>query len=394
MIKILFVIDSLNSGGAEKSLVNLLNELDPSKYQIDLQLFSTRNFFLPLLPNNVNLLPLPLYFQKCNLSIRDLICHFEVKFLFARLSTSLLMRIRSKKKNHILQIQWESIRRYIDSNPQEYDIAIAYSQGIPTYYVHEKVNCSKKYAWINCLYSKTRYNKQKDHHYYNHFKKIILVSKRSRDDFLTIFPDFRNKSMVIYDFISKKIIESLGNEAFTWNDDFHGIRIASILRFEWVKGPDIILECCRKLISVGIPFKWYLIGNGGSMFKDIVEGIKKYNLQEILILLGPQINPFKFIQNSDIYVQSSRIEGYCMALAEAKMLDVGIVSTNFLLAKEHIEDGVDGYICEATSESMFQKIILMIKNERFRIESVQKRENKYRNCNQELNKFFDLIHNS
>lgn len=391
MKDLLFVIDSLNSGGAEKSLVNLLNEIDYTKYNVDLQLFSHNNFLLELLPQEVNILPLPPYFEMCKNSLAELLENRKIKLFLARVKSSFLMRVKNNKKNHILQTQWECIRNSIEINPKRYDIAIAYSQGIPTYYVKEKVISDKKIAWINCLYSQTRYNKIKDHEYYKAFKKLVVVSEKSKEDFLSVFPDYKNKVYVIYDFISKKIVENMSNEHFEWQDNFNGIRITSILRLEWVKGPDIILECCRKMKSMNISFKWYLIGGGGSMSDEIKSGIEKYNLTEYLILLGPQINPFKFVQNSDIYIQASRIEGYCMALAEAKMLNVGIISTNFLLVKEHIEDGVNGCICEPDSESMTEKVLYMLNNKDFREKTITNRKDKLKNYNKELEKFYQLI---
>ena len=58
MKKILFVMPSLDSGGAEKSLVNLLNIIDYKKYNIDLLLLKQEGLFLNQIPKEVNLLPL------------------------------------------------------------------------------------------------------------------------------------------------------------------------------------------------------------------------------------------------------------------------------------------------------------------------------------------------
>lgn len=391
MIKLLFVIDSLNSGGAEKSLVNLLNEIDYSKYEVSLQLFSNRNFLLDLVSNEVTVLPLPQYFEICGKSWSQLIR--EKKFLgsYYRLKTSFLMRGSNRKKRHILQIQWKSICSYIEKNQETYDVAIAYGQGMPTYYVMEKIEANKKIAWVNCLYSNTRYNKKEDYEYYRKYDAINVVSEESKKDYLSTFPNMKEKVNVIYDFISPKSVCRLSNEPFDWNDGFTGIRITSILRMEWVKGPDIILECCKKLKESNILFKWYLIGAGGNLLHEIEDTIVKYELQDNLVLLGPQLNPFKYVKNSNIYVQSSRIEGYCMALAEAKLLDVGIVSTNFLLVKEHIQDGVNGSICEMNAEDMFEKVQYMIQNKDFRMKTIENRKTMFKDYQKEFEKFIRLI---
>lgn len=58
MKRVLFVIDTLGSGGGQKSLVNFLNELDPKEcnFQVDLLLFSKRGIFLSQVPSYVNLI--------------------------------------------------------------------------------------------------------------------------------------------------------------------------------------------------------------------------------------------------------------------------------------------------------------------------------------------------
>ncbi len=71
--RILFVIDSLNSGGAEKSLVSLLSLFDYENYEIDLLTFKEGGLYVPLLSENVRLIDPPDIFSKMKLSILDLI---------------------------------------------------------------------------------------------------------------------------------------------------------------------------------------------------------------------------------------------------------------------------------------------------------------------------------
>ena len=90
--KILFVIDSLNCGGAEKSLISLLSLLDYNKYEVDLQLSKIEGMFLELLPKEVNVLP-ELYFYKfCELSILNQIKTFNYNYISSK--TKLFMMSR------------------------------------------------------------------------------------------------------------------------------------------------------------------------------------------------------------------------------------------------------------------------------------------------------------
>ena len=57
--KLLFVINSLGCGGAEKSLVSLLSVMDERRYDVDLLMFNPSGMFMPLLPDYVHVLPQP-----------------------------------------------------------------------------------------------------------------------------------------------------------------------------------------------------------------------------------------------------------------------------------------------------------------------------------------------
>ena len=64
--KLLFVMESLGIGGAEKSLVTLLSELDYSKYEVDLFLFNFCGEFKELLPKKVRVIEAPMDFKVFN----------------------------------------------------------------------------------------------------------------------------------------------------------------------------------------------------------------------------------------------------------------------------------------------------------------------------------------
>ena len=174
---ILFVIDSLSSGGAEKSLVSLLTLFDYSKYSVDLLMFSQKGLYLPLLPEQVNILEVPKYLQEQSKSIKYLINNGKLKELYLRGRTSLDIRNPYlNNKLHGAQITWKWTSKGIENIEKIYDVAIAYSQGMPTYYVAEKVKSKKKLCWINIDYKVAKYNKNYDIEYYNQFNNIVAVS--------------------------------------------------------------------------------------------------------------------------------------------------------------------------------------------------------------------------
>ena len=93
--KILFVIESLACAGAEKSLTTLLNLMDYTKFDVDLQLFGYGGAFEKLLPKEVNLLPKLKYFEYCELSLINN-KNFKIKYLFFARVVKLVDAVDSK----------------------------------------------------------------------------------------------------------------------------------------------------------------------------------------------------------------------------------------------------------------------------------------------------------
>ena len=90
--------------------------------------------------------------------------------------------------------------------------------------------------------------------------------------------------------------------------------------------------------------------------KELEDMIKNKNLQDNYILLGSKRNPYPFMKECDIYVQSSRHEGYCITLAEARCFNNPIITTNFIGANEQIIHEKNGLICECNENEIYKAI--------------------------------------
>lgn len=125
--KILFVIDSLNIGGAEKSLVTLLNLIDFVKYEVHLQMFAMGGVFEMFIPKEVNILP----------------C-IKGKSIIRHLVFSLLIRLKKYKHAEIARIYWKTIGTKLPVDKTYYDVSIGYGQCLPTFFVVDKTMARKK----------------------------------------------------------------------------------------------------------------------------------------------------------------------------------------------------------------------------------------------------------
>ncbi|WP_282022683.1 glycosyltransferase [Priestia flexa] len=354
--RILIVIDSLNSGGAEKSLISLLACFNYQKYKVDLLLFSIEGLYLNMLPKEVTILPQPAYMKKQAKKRVDLVKEKEFKSLYFRTFASLALRNPLKKKTmHSSQILWTWANRGMEPLEQRYDVAIAYSQGMPTYFVAEKVQAAKKLAWVNTDYKLIRHHKKFDVYYYNQFHHIIAVSDSCKEVLTTELPSIAKKVEVIYDIISPTLIYEMAIKKGGFTDLFDGIRILTIGRLVEQKGYDLAIEACYRLKKQGFNIKWYAIGEG-SLEQNLKQKVAAYHLEGVFVFLGTYQNPYPFLHQADIYVQPSKLEGYGLAMAEARLLKKPIVATNFPIVYNQLRDRENGLIVKMNAVSLAKGI--------------------------------------
>ncbi|WP_191565582.1 glycosyltransferase [Metabacillus idriensis] len=393
---LLFVIESLECAGAEKSLITLLSLLDYSRYSVDLMLFSRGTLLEELVPKEVILLDPLKYSEFSNLDLKEALLFSIRKLKFRMLSSRLKysFRIRNEKyKDENVQkarIYWESVSSVIENNPKQYDAAISYAQGIPTFYVAEKTKAKKKFAWVNTSYKLDKKEKEFQNKFYACYNKIVAVSASAKEILLETFPDYSDKVKIIYDINNPKFIYNMSILGRGYDDKFNGIRILTIGRLAEGKGYDIALEACKKLKEKEVNFRWYALGKGP--LKEKIENyIIENNLTKDFILLGVNANPYPFIKNSDIYVQTSRFEGFGLAIAEARMLNKPVVTTRFDAVYNQMKDGENGLVVDINSTAITEGIIKLIDNTELRNNIIKYLQSEKKGNVEEIEKFYQLI---
>lgn len=349
MKKILFVADSLNCGGAEKSLINLLNKLNLRNVELDLMLMSRGGYLEKYLENNlVNIINKPI--------TTNIFKKLKGKFLY-----SLSLRIIGYRHNkiHTAELHWKTSRCSFVSPKKEYDVAIAYHQGLPTYYVADKVRAKKKIAWINTDLKSAGYSASFNSRYYNKFNEVIVASKFLKNIINSDLFVSENKLSVLYDIVEEHEIKHLAIPTSTNTKDLNSpLLLCTVGRMEPIKNYTLAVNTAKSLKDKGLKFIWYFVGDGSE--KNLIgQLIKKLNLEDYIILTGYQENPYPFIRNCDIYVQTSLFEGYSLTIKEARVLGRPIVTTNFEVVYDQIKDGSNGLIAEMNPSSLSSKIELL-----------------------------------
>ncbi|PLR84026.1 glycosyltransferase [Bacillus canaveralius] len=388
--KLLFVIDSLTIGGAEKSLVSLLNMIDSSKYEIDLLLFKKGGDFEKYVPKNINILPVPEYFRFVNKETFSVTKN--VLYFYHRIKTSLNLRINNYRKNilHSEQVVFASINKVLSPIEKDYDVAIAYSQGMPTYFVSKKVKSSKKMAWINNDYISTIFNKELDYESYKNIDTIVTVSDYTKNSVSQIRCEYSEKVDLILDIVNPDMICKMAEEYEIHEYDKSLVNILTVGRLDVTKGYDRAIRVAKLLRESGYNFKWFAIGEGPER-KKLQELINMYELNDYFILLGKKLNPYVYMKGCDIYVQTSVKEGFGLTVSEAKILKRPIVCTSFPTAKEIINNTVDGLIVDHDICSIYNGIKKYIDDNSFRNKITNELNSiePYSTVSQ-LNKFYEL----
>ncbi|OXS59076.1 glycosyltransferase [Rossellomorea vietnamensis] len=367
---ILFIMPSLSAGGGEKSLVNLLSQIDYTLYNVDLFLFNHEGLFMDFIPKEVNVLPLPKMLNVFSLPLFSSVIKFLIKGKLNLVYNRFMFCLNNRTKKSISikeQKSWKYLSASIDGIQKKYDTAIGFLEKTSTYFCVEKVNAKNKIGWVHIDYDNLGMNPSIDVKYFESLDNIVTVSEECAAILRNRFPTVKEKISVIYNIVSPNMINKMADQYKdnVYNKKEKEVTILSIGRLHYQKGYELSIRACKKLVEHGHNIKWYVIGEGEERAK-LTRLIGKLNLQDHFILMGLKANPYPFIKQADIYVQTSRFEGKSIALDEAKILKKPIVVTNFSTAKDQIKHEVDGIIVEMNPCSVASEIESIIENQPLR----------------------------
>lgn len=365
--KIFFLLSSMNVGGVEKAFLSMLPYIPEDKYEIHLGLLNMKGGYLEDIPNHIIIHNIdcygqykeiinepPLHIVKNELSRGHFISAFIQLFLYIHFKIT---------KSRILLYRY--ILRHEPVFPISFDMAIAYagpSQAID-YYITEKINAKKKCGWIHFDVAKFGIDKGMTRALYSIYDRIFIVSQTGKEKFDSIFPELRNKTEVFYNIVSSSQVNKLADIAPSFTDTFTGKRILTVGRITGEKGHDVAIRALKILIDKGYDVKWYFVGDGNN--RKYCETLsQELKIQNHVVFLGLEKNPYGYMRDCDVYVQPSRHEGYCITLAEAKVFGNPIVATDFVGAKEQLASRSNGIVTGFTESEIatgISQAILMSK---------------------------------
>ena len=368
--RILIAIHYMHLGGAEISLIGLLQALDPNKVDIDLFVYSHEGDLMKQIPEYVNILPeIPAY-KMFERPMKEVLKKGHLSVLFARMKAKMRMKSYLKKKqtidrSAIMGFLGEEVSKAVpDINPSvEYDLAISFLT--PHNFVRDHIRAKKKICWIHTDYTRIDVNAELELPIWNSFDYVASISPDVTKTFLQIFPSLAPKIIEIENILSSNFVRHRANEIETTDLEkltAHSsqltankkINLLSIGRFCEAKNYDNVPDICKRTLEIlkdrNIDIRWYIIGFGADE-NLIRQKIVEAGMQEHVIILGKKSNPYPYIKSCDIYVQPSRYEGKSVTVREAQMLCKPVVVTNYTTASSQIQNGIDGVIVPMDNEN-------------------------------------------
>lgn len=372
MTNVLFVINTLGYGGAERAMLNLLNTLDPEQYDISLFVLTGQGELVHELPDYVRLLNRE--YRDISVLTRDgrsLLCRSVLRAgvtrgAFWRRGRYLVKNFAAMtRRRGGLQPDKLCWRLLADGAPrfaQEYDLAVAYLEGGATYYVADYVKARRKAAFVHIDYGRAGYTRELDLDCYARFDSIFTVSDEVRESFLRVYPEWADKVTVFNNLLNQERIRALSLEGPGFTDGFEGCRLLTIGRLTRQKRYDIAIRAMALLKRrCPVPVRWYVLGEG-DLRGSLEDQIREAGLEEDFILLGVNPNPYPFCKACTIYVHATGFEGKSIAIQEAQTLGKPILATDCSGNREQIRDGVDGCLCPLTPEAVSERLDWMIRH--------------------------------
>lgn len=346
---LLIVSHALELGGAERSLIGLLDALDPEVWNVELFLLRHEGELMDDIPAHIRLLPqIPAYTVLAR-PMKSTLCEGHVLLTTARLIGKIAAARYAKRHHHTDSgVGLEYSHKFTCplmppiAPDKEYDLAISFLT--PHYFVARKVRAKKKVAWIHTDYTTIQVNAPSETAMWSAYDHIASISDSVTKSFLTVFPSLRDKIILIENILPERLVRQQA-DMFSAETEMppEGIRLLSVGRFCYPKNFDNVPDICARLLEKGLDVHWYLIGFGPDE-QLIRQKIQEAGMEDRVILLGKKENPYPYIKACDLYVQPSRYEGKAVTVREAQMLGKPVVITRYATSASQLEENVDGVI--------------------------------------------------
>ena len=357
MKKIIIVNNNMKVGGVQKSLCNLLSELDEREdYDVSLLLFNPVGDYIDQIPPRVRVITTKSLFRYIGISQGEAKGLGKIKrgFLagvcriFGRAAAVRLMLVSQKKIS------------------DSYDCAISFlhNGGNKSFYggVQEftlrRINAKKKVAFIHCDYNRSGANNKNNSRLLDGFDVIAACSDGCKRALDTACPHLAHKTVIVNNCNNISEIRKMADDnTVVYDTDY--INVISVARLSPTKGIDRAIKAVEVAVRSGIPVRLHILGDGVEA-ADLKEMVASRGLDESVILYGEQSNPYRYMKNADLFLLTSYHEAAPMVIDEAYVLGVPTFTTRTTSSDEMVTERKCGWVCENDQESLNQALLAVL----------------------------------
>ncbi len=376
MKKLLFVISQLYKGGAEMSLVNLINRLDPEKYAVELVILNQ----CPV----ENAVSLTSRIHK-NIRVCDAYAEYQRATLFSRARARYYYT--PEQKGAYLFPALDFVRNKV------YDWAFFVGEWILPSFVAYEVNAKVKAAWIHNDLSEAEYFDGEAYFYFlDCFDYFIFVSENSLRASVEKYPFLKDRSVCIYNINDVDLIRGKAQEGAA---DFPKTNLPVLVtcaNFRLQKAHVRQVKVMAELKRRGIEVVWLNIG--ATTEKRLVRKVERLceleGLDKQFFILGPKDNPYAYIRQADAVTVLSDYESWSMVITEAKIIGTPVIATKTSGAQEQIEHRKTGVLTGFEIVEIADEIEKFIKDKSLR-ETIKDNISNFDDSNKILEEFYNLL---
>ncbi|WP_312082365.1 glycosyltransferase [Epilithonimonas hominis] len=373
-VKVLFRHRSMEMGGVEKVILNLLNNLDRQKLDLTLLVSLYQGELRDKIPVHIN-------YVKMNKGKED--------FSKNTLINNLQLVIRGLKIKFLEIFPNLTDKFYLN---QQFDVEIASTYGDYDSVLRSANKNSKKIGWFHSdiTFPKLQPAVPTILKQISQFDYFIFGSQQTKDIFTQTYPNFKlPENQVILNAIP---IEEIKQKAEEFVPDF-GTKdsvFVSVGRLHSRKGYKKLIEVHSQLIKNGFSHKIIIIGDGEE--KENLENLaKKLGVSHSFILMGSLLNPYPYVKNADFFIMPSESEGWPLIIADTLILQKPILSTAVGGIPEMIRHLENGYLINYDTDEMYNAMKEFLSNTNM-IEKIKKGlENSEKQFDNQ--KIFDAVEN-
>lgn len=337
-IKVLFFIESLAGGGAEKILATLVKNIDKRRFDVTVCVVSGDGVYEKEI-------------RQC--------C--EYKSLLEK-PTSFVSKIVYYIKHHLIYKwlpMWLVYKLFV---PKDFDVEIAFTEGFATRLLSASLQ-RNKVAWVhidlkNNHWTKSVYkNLEQEKKVYSRFAKVVCVSDTAKEGFLHEFKGISVPVVTRYNPIDASLIRAKAQ--MRCGDAHDDVLLVTAGRLEAQKGYDRLLHIMKRLVDEKYKVRLWILGSG-TQEHSLKLYVEENGLHDVVEFLGFCTNPYAYISQGDLFVCSSRAEGYSTAVTESLILGLPVITTECSGMRELLNNGECGVITDNDEDSLYQGLKMLL----------------------------------